>query len=90
MIEAAHEIALLNQAVMKEGALPVWTIYDHPRDHPTGFVARMHISSKGEVKASPQVVAVDLDALRIILQDAGLTCICRSESDDPVIVESWL
>ena len=86
----AHEIALINEKVMKIGALPVWTIYDHPADFPDTFIARLHISCKDGIMAAPEALVADLETLRAIMHDAGLTCVCRQEGDPPVIVETWL
>ena len=68
-----------------------WVIYDHPRDHPDGYVLRAHYvmgDEKVEVDsvawASPKV-----EVLRMIVPP-GLYCLPRFENDDPVILEVWI
>lgn len=66
--------------------LPIWTVYDHPRDFPGAFVARLSILDKPTAKL---LHSDTLEGLRAQLPN-GLTCLQRSPSDDPVIVECWL
>jgi hypothetical protein len=66
--------------------LPVWVIYDHPRDFPGAFVARLFIVDKATAKT---LKAPTLEGLRALLP-AGLTRLERNPQDDPVIVETWL
>jgi hypothetical protein len=71
--------------------LPVWTIYDHPRDFPHHFVARKHVATAGQTTATADtILAHDIEALRVEMQRRGLIRVRRDRSDDPVIVESWL
>lgn len=72
---------------MSETELPIWTVYDHPRDFPNVFVARLWMNDKptGEIMLSR-----DLEKLRDMLQAKGLVKLMRHETDDPVIVETWL
>jgi hypothetical protein len=71
--------------------LTMWTIYDHPRDHPTKFVARRWIiNSEGNHPASEILEADDIDDLRREFLRCGLVCLTRNPEDDPVIVETWL
>ena len=82
VIEAQAEAA-------RRGALTLWTIYDHPRDYPEGFVARMH-----EIGATsrPTDVTIEgsLDMIRRTFHDAGLLRFGGHKRDDPTIVESWV
>jgi hypothetical protein len=77
---------------MTGGAVELWTIYDHPRDFPGGFIARRWVigDGAGPVATADCITAPDLDSLRAILQDEGLVVLARDESDDPVIVETWI
>jgi hypothetical protein len=71
--------------------LSIWTIYDHPRDYPNGFIARRHtVAVSGTGPTDDTVKADDLTTLRRHLLQAGLTRINRSPEDEPQIVESWL
>lgn len=75
----------------KDGNLPIWTIFDHPTDFPHHYVARCFIANKeGSCATEKVIVTLSLDALRLILQSAGLAVLARANSDDPKIVESWL
>jgi hypothetical protein len=68
--------------------LPIWTVYDHPRDYPHCYVARQFI---GEKPTSSIIVSADLEMLReMLLVQMGLTRLERDERDDPVILETWL
>jgi hypothetical protein len=65
----------------------MWVIYDHPRDYPREFVARKWV---GEA-ATPEVIcAHSVGALRDIMRSRGLNRLARHDSDDEVIVETWL
>lgn len=67
--------------------LQIWTIYDHPTDHPYSFVARQFVNDQ---PTDLLIVAPTLQNLRDGFEALGLSCIARSEADDPVIVECWL
>lgn len=72
--------------------LPIWTIYDHPKDHPDSFVARLWIvelDAKLIIATSDMFVADTLEELRSLLP-LGLTRLSRYPGDDPVIIEAWL
>lgn len=67
--------------------LPVWTVYDHPRDFPHCYVARKFLSAR----PTPEfIVSPDLASLREVLAYKGLIPLTRDPSDDPVILESWI
>ena len=68
--------------------LNLWVIYDHPRDFPDHYVARLHVNG---IPTESTIQASELEQLReVFLVDMRLTCIRRDPSDDPVIVETWL
>lgn len=71
--------------------LSVWTIYDHPRDYPDGFVARRHEVRPGgtTVATLDAVFAATLEGVRAKLPP-HLHYIARSPEDEAHIVESWL
>lgn len=66
--------------------LPIWVVYDHPRDYPEDFVARLFIWDKATTKT---LKASTLGELRTLLP-GGLTRLERNPQDNPVIVETWL
>lgn len=69
----------------------MWTVYDHPSDHPTVFVARRFMVSADTVEQTDDyMVAPTLALIRTFLQNEGLIPVPRSEDDDPVILESWV
>ena len=75
-----------------DNTLFMWTVYDRPRDYPHSFVARKFAVSGvgGTLATADMIVAPDLDSIRKLMVNRGLTCITRSPDDDPKIVETWL
>lgn len=72
-------------------ALTMWTVYDHPSDWPDWYVARKsEVHKEGMTVFNHVIMERDLERLRSTLTGFGLTCISRSHSDDPVILEVWL
>lgn len=70
-------------------ALPMWTVYRFPRDHPEHFVARMFFTLPQTMPTNVAVIADTLDEVRETLP-TGLVRIDRSPADEPHIVETWL
>ncbi len=78
-------------AAMRQGSLPVFTLFDHPLDMPTHYVVRMFLTSPSGTQITTAVCTYErLDDARASLEEAGLLCMPRDEKDDPKIVESWL
>lgn len=78
---------------MKQPLFPMWTVYDHPSDWPSCFVARRfdHDPERNEYFPSEAVlVAPDLERLRKWLTEMGLVKLMRNDEDAPEIVETWL
>lgn len=76
---------------MARDDLVLFTIYNSPKDYPGKFVVRRWWIGDGP---DPQptgdfVLADSLDEAREFVPP-GLVCFMRSETDDPVIVETWL
>jgi hypothetical protein len=73
-------------------SLKLWTLYDHPSDHPEAVVARRwSIEADGDFR--PEALAIlsdELEPLRSIMVRAGLNRLERNEVDDPAIIECWL
>lgn len=69
-----------------KGQVITRTIYDHPKDYPDKFVARKFILDK---LTSEILLGDTLEEVRSQLP-LGLTCFERHETDDPVIVETWM
>lgn len=73
------------------GALSMWAVYDHPLDDPDHFVARRWEITAGESHATDDVLReTEIDEIRRHLAMRGFCSLMRNESDDPVIVESWI
>jgi hypothetical protein len=79
---------LQNNAIAKNDLL-TWTIYDHPEDFPHCFVVRP-FSSKQACALTVHFEHAQLAAVRQALMNLGLTCLTRSETDPPSVVETWL
>ena len=89
----ADLIAKASLASAQRGVLSMWTIYDHPRDHPDAFVARrFEIGSNGPgpMPTIDVIITGELERLRESFQLAGLVVMQRSEEDDSKIVETWM
>lgn len=70
--------------------MPIWVIYDHPRDFPDKWVVRRQWVEQGVIHFDKQAFLVDtLEEARECIPP-GLVRFLRSPDDDPVIVESWL
>jgi hypothetical protein len=71
-------------------ALHIWTVYDHPKDYPDHYVARLSLIGAGVVQPTNAMFTADtLEEIHRLLPP-GMTCLPRQEQDDPVIVEVWL
>lgn len=70
--------------------LPMWIVYDHPRDMPDYFVARKHFTLPVSEPTGEAIADTNLDRMRELFMQAGLVCLSRSAGDDPVILETWL
>jgi hypothetical protein len=68
----------------------VWTVFRNPADYPGKWVLRAtDIGHRYMTPRQECVVADTLDDARAGLP-AGLICVGRAPTDDPVIHESWL
>lgn len=63
-----------------------WTIYEHPKDYPDKFVARKFILDRPTKEI---LIAESLEEIRKLVS-VGKICFNRHETDDPVIVETWM
>lgn len=73
--------------------LDMWVIYDHPLDFPDGFLARRwFVTHDAQLLASPGDVmrSQSIDNLRTLMEQLGKYRIERDETDDPVVVETWI
>jgi hypothetical protein len=70
--------------------LPMWTIYDRPKEFPAGYLARLWYSLPQPEATALVIPNDDLEVLRDYFAEIGCTLLPRSEADQPNIVESWL
>ena len=78
---------------MKDDELSMWTIYDHPKDYPTYFVARRWRIARDRSEPIPTddvLFSLTYEFIELVMRQRGLTKIERCPSDDPVIKEVWL
>ena len=74
----------------QRGQLAIWTIYEKPKDHPDGFIARRFEVGGGRTVATGDTLAGKLEDIRRALWKAGLMKLERRDGDDARIVESWV
>lgn len=70
--------------------LPMWTVYDHPLDHPDVYVARLSLTLPEPVHLPMALACPELEPIREQLASLGLTRLHRFPNDDPVILETWI
>jgi hypothetical protein len=86
---SVEEIITGQNEAAARGKLAMWTVFDRPRDHPEGFIARRFEVGGGIIPGSI-VIAGELGEIRQLFRRAGLTCIARSADDAPAVLETWL
>lgn len=69
--------------------LVMFTIYDHPRDHPNSWVVRRWVVRRLACRPDEMRLAGSLEEARDLLPP-GVTRLPRGPDDDPRIVETWL
>lgn len=67
--------------------LPLIAIYDHPRDYPNHFVARVFDLDKPLALVA---LADTLEDIRAVVTALPVSYFPRSPMDDPCIVEVWI
>jgi len=73
-----------------ERELDLFTIYEHPKDYPRGYIVRRWVArSTGFSEAREAWATETLEDARLIIPD-GLFRMEREADDDPTIVETWL
>ncbi len=86
-------IGIALATVRQNGGMPIFTVYDHPRDFPEHFVVRMHVIYPGEGKSGATLCAWtfgEFEWLRKALEEHGLVQTERHPDDDVAILEIWL
>jgi phage FluMu protein Com len=92
VIASAHTVYDITKAARDRGLLPIWTVFDHPRDYPDGYIARCFETGGGQPDPVPTNFTLmgELPLIRAALERSGLTCLTRNPQDDANIMESWL
>ena len=72
---------------LSDGELPMWVVYERPKDFPNCYVARLWI---GEMPTEELMVSTNVDDIRRALQGRGLVKLMRDPEDGPQILETWL
>jgi len=70
--------------------MPSFVIYDHPKDFPDHFVARLWWGLPECVGTAFTIRSTEIDTLRDLMESAGLVKLSPNEGDDPIILETWL
>jgi hypothetical protein len=70
----------------------MFTIYRSPDDHPGRYVVRRFTIAGGEPVPDPEPMFVgrSLEAAREAIPPEADTCLSRSPSDEPSILETWV
>ena len=86
----ARDIIKTQYDAAQRGALTIWTVYDRPRDHPDGVIARRFEILASKTVATDDTLTGELEDIRKTFWKAGLMKLSRQEGDEPQIVESWV
>lgn len=86
VLMAAHQAFY---ALRRAGDLPMFVIYDHPADHPGGFIARLWRVLPDNIPTGVTLTAGTLEELRSMMP-ADSVRITRAPEDEPQILETWL
>lgn len=79
-----------HHAAINDNALPVWTVYEGPKDFPNRVIARLHLVRAGLHYPTVTAIAGEtVEEVRRCLPE-GLINFGRSPDDAPQIVECWL
>ena len=75
----------------KQKVLGVWAVYDHPKDFPDVFIARLWlVTGDGSTATTMRLESPTVEPIREKLAHEGRVKMDRSKFDDPCIVEIWL
>ena len=88
--DQAQQVLMSNADAAKRGALTIWTVYDRPKDHPDGFIARRFEIDRGQTIATARHAGRQPRGNPRGVLRAGLTKLSRQAGDEPKIIESWV
>ena len=70
---------------------PMWVIYDHPKDFPDYFIARLWLVDDQAPQMTNSIIACkSLEELRDRMHAMRLVSLLRHPNDDPKIIETWV
>ena len=70
--------------------MELWTVYDHPPDHPDHCAVRKILVEDDGLSPSDWSLFSSVEEARLALARRGLIRVPRAEQDDPALVETWL
>jgi PDZ domain len=68
----------------------VWSIYDHPRDHPSSFVIRETVAGATRLVISPAAMYANTVAEAHAKLPAGSTILPKDPQNPPNLIEVWI
>jgi hypothetical protein len=88
---ARRRIAAAQNTALARGKLNIWTVYDHPKDFPQGYIARRFEIGHGPLPiVTDDTVKGSLSVIRESFELCGLYRLSCNVSDEPHIIETWL
>lgn len=87
-----HVKALYKEATEGYLCMPVFVVYEHPKDFPGKYVVRLWQIDRENNITEPTSYCVVKDTLKEIREalPCNLYRFGRDSSDDPVIIETWI
>jgi hypothetical protein len=72
--------------------LPLYFVYDHPKDFPNDFVVRRWMLVKGELIPDKEIMmkTSNYADIKTEMMYMGLTKMARQPDDEPCIKETWI
>lgn len=67
--------------------LALWVVYDHSKNWDNRYMARQWLLNR---PTGNYLLSHSLEELRNTFREAGLVSIPPSETDDPIILETWI
>lgn len=84
-----EDAARAHRELIQRDDLPMFAVYDSPRDHPGKFVVRLFRTIPDVYPTNFAEVFDTLEQARGFIP-AGLVCLTRNPQDHPSVVETWL
>jgi hypothetical protein len=93
--DRAVDVATWQEAVAlvprdKEHESSIWSIYDHPRDHPTSYVIRETVAGAGRTVISPGALYANTVAEAHTKLPPGSTLLPKDPGNPKNLIEVWI